>query len=214
MQLPAEINHPARVAERISALDLLSHGRVDFGTGEASSSAELDGFGVDWDTKRAQWADNLDAVTRMMVLDTIGYMNDDILTKVDRASMAVSLESRIPLLDPAVAEFAWSLPLDLKLRRGTNKWVLRQLLYRLVPQGLVDRRKAGFAVPIGEWLRGPLREWAEDLLSVSQLEREGYLRAARVRQTWKEHLSGRRDWYAPLWNVLMFQSWIRADHAS
>lgn len=153
---------------------------------------------------------SLDPVTRLMITDTVGYMNDDILTKVDRASMAVSLESRVPFLDPTVAEFAWRLPLDLKLRGGTTKWILRQVLYRHVPRPLVDRPKAGFAVPIGAWLRGPLRAWAEDLLSVSSLERDGLLRAAPIRRCWEEHVAGRRNWYPQLWNVLMFQSWIRS----
>jgi asparagine synthase (glutamine-hydrolysing) len=126
--------------------------------------------------------------------------------------MAVSLETRVPFLDHRVAEFAWSLPFDYKLRDGQTKWILRQLLYRHVPKELIERPKAGFAVPIGQWLRAPLRPWAEDLLSAANLERGGFLHAAPIRARWQEHLSGKRDWSAQLWNVLMFQSWLDKSH--
>ena len=147
----------------------------------------------------------------MMVLDGVSYLPDDILAKVDRASMAASLESRVPFLDHHVVEFAWQLPQSIKLRDGVAKWPLRQLLYRHVPRALIDRPKMGFGVPINEWLRGPLSAWAETLLDAARLEREGYWNVALVRQIWEEHRTGRRNWSAKLWSVLMFQAWFEAQ---
>ncbi|WP_020592919.1 asparagine synthase (glutamine-hydrolyzing) [Kiloniella laminariae] len=150
-------------------------------------------------------------IDRMQYLDTMTYLPDDILTKVDRASMAVSLEARVPLLDHRVVDFAWRLPRHMKIRNGQGKWLLRQVLYKYVPKEMVERPKMGFGVPIDAWLRGPLREWAEELLSPAALQNTGLLESAPIQQKWHEHLSGRRNWQYLLWDVLMLQAWYQAN---
>jgi asparagine synthase (glutamine-hydrolysing) len=156
----------------------------------------------------------LDDVQRMMALDMITYLPDDILTKVDRAAMGVSLETRVPFLDHRVVEFAWRLPQSMKVRDGQTKWALRQVLYRHVPRAMIERPKQGFGVPITHWLRGELRDWAEALLDASRLRREGFFDAAMVRAKWQQHLSGEQNWHRQLWNVLMFQQWLEHQQAS
>ena len=144
----------------------------------------------------------------MMYKDSISYLPDDILCKVDRAAMAVSLETRVPFLDADVIELAWRLPLNMKIRGNQGKWILRQILYQHVPKSLIDRPKAGFAVPIGNWLRGDLRNWAAQLLEPSRMRREGYFHVDEIQQKWQEHLSGQRDNSTCLWAILMFQLWL------
>lgn len=148
---------------------------------------------------------------QMMYLDMVTYLPDDILVKLDRASMACSLEVRVPLLDHRLVEFAWTLPLSLKIRGGQGKWILRQVVHKYVPQNLVERPKSGFAIPLRQWLRGPLREWAESLLDDRKLRHEGFFNSKPIRQKWQEHLSGKRNWQSELWDVLMFESWLDAQ---
>ena len=143
----------------------------------------------------------------MMYLDLVGYLPDDILVKLDRASMGVSLEARVPLLDHRVIEFAWSLPLALKQRKGSTKWVLRRVLDKYLPPQLVNRPKRGFHLPIADWLRGPLRDWGAALLDERRLRDEALFEPAPIRMKWKQHQAGETRWDYELWTVLMFQAW-------
>ena len=150
-------------------------------------------------------------VRRMMYADLVGYMPGDILTKVDRASMAVSLEARVPLLDHRLVAFAASLPIRILRREGVSKWPLRQVLARHVPKDLFDRPKMGFGVPLDSWLRGPLKDWANALLHPDRLAREGFFAAAPILEAWRDHLAGTANLSYRLWDVLMFQSWLEAE---
>lgn len=187
-------------------LDLVSHWKIP-------SGVVLDGHEPTTRvTDVRQWPVGIPLPQQMMAIDLISYLPDDILAKVDRASMAVSLEARAPFLDDyETVEMAWRLPLHLKIRRGTGKVLLRQLVYKYIPRTLLERPKMGFGVPIDRWLRGPLRQWANDLLSEERLRREGYFHAAPIQAKWQEHLSGRRNWQYYLWDVLIFQSWLDAQ---
>ena len=163
-------------------------------------------------TKANDWPALPDVEHRMMYLDAMTYLPNDILVKVDRAAMGTSLETRIPFLDHRVVELAWQLPLNMKLRNNQGKWALRQILYKYVPRELIERPKQGFGVPLGEWLRGPLKEWAEQLISEERLRREGYFNPDPIRTKWLEHQSGARNWEHSLWAVLMFQAWLESTH--
>jgi asparagine synthase (glutamine-hydrolysing) len=152
-----------------------------------------------------------DGVSRMMALDGMTYLPDDLLVKVDRAAMGVSLETRVPLLDHRLVAFTWRLPLGLKLKDGVTKWPLRQVLYRYMPKALIQRPKAGFNLPVAGWLRGPLREWAEELLSSDRLRQGGFLEPEPIRRKWEEHIQGKHNWQDHLWTVLMFQAWLAGN---
>jgi asparagine synthase (glutamine-hydrolysing) len=186
-------------------LDFMSHWRAPAGMtlGGVEPPTAL--------TDPKRWAEVDGLLARMMYLDLVMYLPDDILVKVDRASMGVSLESRAPFLDHRVVEFAWRIPPRLRVRDGRGKWPLRQLLQRYVPDALVNRPKMGFGVPIDHWLRGPLRDWAAALLDQSRLRREGYFDPQPIEQKWREHQNGSRNWHYLLWDVLMFQAWLETQ---
>jgi asparagine synthase (glutamine-hydrolysing) len=147
-------------------------------------------------------------IQKMMAIDTISYLPDDILVKVDRAAMGVSLETRVPFLDHHIFEFASKIPLAMKLKNGVGKLILRDILYRYVPKELIERPKMGFGIPMSDWLKGPLKEWAEELLGESRLRSQGFFYPEVVRQMWLEHLMGAHNWQSQLWTVLMFQAWL------
>jgi len=187
-------------------LDLVSHWKnpseVVYGASEPPTLVN----------RRETWAQLQDFTSQMMFMDLVSYLPDDILVKLDRASMGVSLESRVPYLDDhRLVEFAWRLPLHMKIRGGQGKWLLRQVLYRYVPEWMVERPKKGFGVPIDAWLKGPLRAWAEALLDGQRLKNEGLLNPAPIQQKWQEHLAGKQNWQYQLWDVLMFQSWLEVN---
>jgi asparagine synthase (glutamine-hydrolysing) len=146
-----------------------------------------------------------------MYNDMVSYLPDDILVKVDRASMGVSLEVRVPILDHKLVEFVARLPMNMLIKGDIRKYVLRRILYKYLPMNLIERPKKGFSMPLGEWLRGPLRDWGEFLLDDSRLRSEGFLDATMVKRKWQEHLSGVRDWKNQLWNVMMFEAWLESD---
>ena len=152
------------------------------------------------------------AAEDLMYLDTVMYLPDDVLTKVDRCTMSVGLEARVPLLDHRIVEYLWSLPIGMKIRNGTGKFVLRQLLARLLPEELWNRPKMGFSVPVSKWLKGPLQSWADDMLAPTTIKNDGFLNADDVSKLWSQHRSGSVDSPYLLWNILMFQQWLHGLH--
>jgi asparagine synthase (glutamine-hydrolysing) len=171
--------------------------RVVIGAGPSASVA----------SDPASWPDLPGITEQMLWLDLVGYLPDDILTKLDRAAMGTALESRVPFLDRGVFDVAWRLPLEMKIHEGTTKWLLRQVLARHVPRALFERPKMGFGIPVGDMLRGALRPWAEELLDERRLAAQGLLDPAPVRRAWADHLSGRRDRTYELWAVLALEAW-------
>ncbi len=204
--LGGKIQKGLRVAGSVRNFDELYSSFLDEWSFEDSPVRGGETEGQGWDMDCAVDAPD---TLRMMYCDAVSYLPDDILCKVDRASMAVSLETRVPFLDHRVAELAARIPLSMKVRGGSGKYILRKLLHREIPRELFDRPKAGFAIPVGEWIKGPLRPWAEDLLDSPRMAGEGWFDPVIVQRRWRDHLSGRRDSTPALWAVLMFQSWLR-----
>jgi asparagine synthase (glutamine-hydrolysing) len=207
----AKVQKALRIAGNARSFDDVYNSFLDEWSLERSPVLGADGAGPGFDLDVSPGAP--DAV-RMMYCDAVSYLPDDILCKVDRASMAVSLETRVPFLDHRVAELAAHIPVSMKVRGGKGKHILRELLYREAPRALFERPKAGFAIPVGEWIKGPLRPWAEDLLDPARMAADGFFDPSLVRRRWQEHLSGRRDATPALWAVLMFQAWHREAGAS
>ena len=203
--LGGKANKALKLASSAESFDHVYAAFLDEWSGEVSPVLGYDGRGIGLDLDLGQAAPD---ALRIMYYDAVSYLPDDILAKVDRASMAVSLETRVPFLDHRVAEVAARIPLGMKIRGSNGKHILRQLLYSHVPAQLIDRPKAGFAVPVGSWIRGPLRNWAESLLDPARLASDGWFDAAVVRRRWEDHLSGRRDSTHAIWAILMFQSWL------
>lgn len=207
MSLPGDKIHKGAGVLASRSVDELYHGLVSVWRDPAS----LVIGGTEPSTVLTGYRPSLEGLTpieRMMALDMLSYMPDDILVKVDRAAMSVSLETRVPFLDHRVVEFAWRLPMAYKIRAGQTKWALRQVLYRHVPKPLIERPKMGFGVPVGDWLRGGLRDWAENLLDEDKLKRQGYFRPEQIRRMWRAHLEGHVNEQYRLWIVLMFQAWL------
>jgi asparagine synthase (glutamine-hydrolysing) len=213
-QLIPASRRPPRVGERASKLaqflrqpDALAIYRRQHTHWTDPASLVLDGQEPGEPFREAALSGNFhDFIQRMQFLDAASYLPDDILTKVDRASMAVSLEARVPLLDHRVVEYVWRLPPALRARDGRGKWLLRHVLQQYLPRALIDRPKKGFSIPTGTWLRGPLRDWAEDLLSEERLRRDGLFDPQPIRRAWRELQAG-KPWHEPIWGALMFQAW-------
>jgi asparagine synthase (glutamine-hydrolysing) len=206
----AKIQKSLRISAAARRFDDVYASFLDEWSLEASPVIDSSGPGSAWDLEVAEDAGE---EIRMMYCDAVSYLPGDILCKVDRAAMAVSLETRVPFLDHRVAEVAARIPIDFKIANGEGKQIVRKLLYREAPRELFDRPKSGFGIPIGDWLRGPLREWTEALLDERRLAREGWFEPGIVRRRWREHLSGRRDSTAAIWAILMFQSWLEEQDA-
>ncbi len=205
-------NRLSRLAPILREGDLIALYRKTLSHNENPNNLLLRGteeHGIPW--QRAKNIAFNDEYAMMQYIDTLDYLPDDILTKLDRASMAVSLEARVPLIDHRVVEFAWSLPKNMRVRDGQGKWLLRQLLYKYVPRELVDRPKMGFGVPIDHWLRKPLRDWAEDLLSTESLRDTGIFNPVPVKKMWQEHLNNDYNWQYGLWDILCMQDWARKN---